>query len=134
MALTLLLVEDNPINAYFAAREVEALGFEAFSVESGREALRVLSERTFDVVLLDRGLPDMDGLLVAALLGSGDKPAHSGRTTFFAMTGESDRPEDKELRAAGVRAALRKPLRGAELAERLFEDLSRSENEERPEI
>lgn len=119
----LLMVEANPINAFFAAREVEELGFEAFVVETGEEALRLAAEGSFDIVLLDRGLADTDlGDLAArwADVGTWRRPRPA---LYFASAGDIGEREEETLRRAGFAGIIQRPLRGLELAGRLIERL-----------
>jgi DNA-binding response OmpR family regulator len=62
----LLLVEDDPRIASFLVKGFRAKGFDTEWVETGMEALAQASSRSFDVVVLDLGLPDIDGLDVLA--------------------------------------------------------------------
>ena len=69
-----LVVEDNRVNRLLLCRSVELLGHRVEAVENGRLALAALravgaqAELPFDLILLDIGLPEMDGFEVLALL------------------------------------------------------------------
>lgn len=58
------IVEDEPRVMQFVRASVEAQGYRTFTCETGRTALRDARDRVPDVILLDLGLPDMDGLAV----------------------------------------------------------------------
>ncbi|HST40606.1 MAG TPA: response regulator, partial [Conexibacter sp.] len=58
----ILIVEDDRTTRGFLADNLSADGFEPIAVESVAEALTTLDERYPDIVLLDLGLPDRDGL------------------------------------------------------------------------
>lgn len=60
--IQLLLVEDNPTDALIIREELSSGRFQVESVELLSEAVKLLRERSFDVVLLDLSLPDSDGL------------------------------------------------------------------------
>jgi CheY-like chemotaxis protein len=62
---TVLLVEDTDYNAWAASAVLARLGLSCERARTGDEALRLFGERRFNVVLLDRNLPDMDGTEVA---------------------------------------------------------------------
>lgn len=71
--LNILLVEDEPSHANLVVRELSRSGFRAENIvhaESAVEALDLLDERGFDVVLLDYSLPKMDGLEFMAQMKS----------------------------------------------------------------
>jgi CheY-like chemotaxis protein len=68
----ILLVEDNPDHALVAGRVLERAGFTATVAETGELGISHALSGEFDLVLLDYGLPDMDGLKVLeAILGCG---------------------------------------------------------------
>ncbi|MFY9627890.1 MAG: response regulator [Methylocystis sp.] len=56
-----LVVDDEPEILRYLRPALTACDYEVLSVENGREALRAIAARAPDVVLLDLGLPDMDG-------------------------------------------------------------------------
>jgi two-component system OmpR family response regulator len=60
--VSILLVEDNARLAEPLARGIEEHGFEVYVVHTGRAAIARLSENDCDAVILDLGLPDIDGL------------------------------------------------------------------------
>ena len=56
-----LVVDDNAVNRYMLSRHVAQLGLEAETAENGQVALDLLSQRGFDLVLLDVIMPVLDG-------------------------------------------------------------------------
>ena len=63
-AARLLIVDDIADNRAVLSRRFVKRGFEIVEADSGAEALRLVQEQTFDVVLLDVMMPDMDGIEV----------------------------------------------------------------------
>lgn len=57
----LLIVDDNRMNRIKLMRSVEQQGYSADQAENGRQALEMLAEHPFDLVLLDIVMPEMDG-------------------------------------------------------------------------
>ena len=57
----ILLVEDNPINQMVAQKMLEKAGFKSILANNGVEALTVLAEQDFDLILMDCQMPEMDG-------------------------------------------------------------------------
>jgi signal transduction histidine kinase len=57
----ILVVDDNPVNRQMLAQHVAQLGHRVTAAENGRQALRLLGEGAFDLVLLDVLMPEMDG-------------------------------------------------------------------------
>ena len=63
-AARLLVVDDNKVNRLLLARNVELQGHRAASAENGRVALEMLRRESFDLILLDIEMPEMDGFQV----------------------------------------------------------------------
>ncbi|MCK4674536.1 MAG: response regulator [Gammaproteobacteria bacterium] len=57
----ILLVEDNPINQMVAQKMLEKVGVKPILANNGVEALKLLNEQSFDLVLMDCQMPEMDG-------------------------------------------------------------------------
>jgi two-component system KDP operon response regulator KdpE len=60
-AIRILIVDDEPQILRFLRPALEASGYEVRQAETGREALRLAANIAPDVIILDLGLPDMDG-------------------------------------------------------------------------
>jgi len=58
---TILLVEDTPANLALASKLLRAAGHEVLTAETAAAGIALAQERLPDLVLLDLGLPDMDG-------------------------------------------------------------------------
>lgn len=109
-ALTILIAEDNPINALLARKLVEKLGHRAVAAENGRQAVEKAldPERNIDLVLMDMQMPDLDGLAAARLIRE-QEPAGT-RLPMVAVTANV-LPEDRSAAlAAGLNGFLSKPL------------------------
>src|SRR5689334_591836 len=61
---SLLVVDDNKVNRLLLARSLELQGHHVTTAENGRVALELLRSRTFDLVLLDMEMPELDGFQV----------------------------------------------------------------------
>src|SRR5215470_10266373 len=61
---SLLVVDDHRMNRIMLARYLGNLGYQARLCENGRQALELLQSESFDLVLLDVEMPDMDGYQV----------------------------------------------------------------------
>src|SRR5205807_8858612 len=57
---SLLVVDDNSMNRIMLSRYITKLGYQATLVENGRQALEKLQGQSFDLVLLDVQMPEMD--------------------------------------------------------------------------
>lgn len=112
-AARVLVVEDSDANRLVMSARLERLGCVVDAVETGSEALRLLSQRRYALVLADLCLPDMGGLeLTRGIRQLGGEP---GRVPIVAVTGGTH-PRDRErCLAAGMNAYLSKPLDQREL-------------------
>jgi PAS domain S-box-containing protein len=110
--LRLLVAEDNAVNRQLALALLGKLGQQADVVENGREALDAVERGTYDAVLMDVQMPELDGLeatrLIRERLGT-DGP------TIIAMTANAMEGDREECLAAGMDDYLAKPIRPDEL-------------------
>jgi len=60
----ILIVEDNPDNAFLAQYISESAGYIPYTAATGADALHLFDQQSFDLILLDIVLPDMDGFAV----------------------------------------------------------------------
>ncbi|MFC1546004.1 response regulator [Pseudomonadota bacterium] len=66
--ISVLLVEDNPINQKIIARTLEAEGLQVSVVSNGQEAIRLIQEESYDVVLMDMQMPVLSGIETTKIL------------------------------------------------------------------
>jgi len=104
----ILCVDDNPRNLYVLAGILRAAGHQATECSTGREALDILRERKFDIVLLDMVMPDMDGLDVLAQLRREAGP--NSHTPVIACTANVLPDQIAAYRKAGSADVIAKPI------------------------
>jgi len=103
----ILVVDDNPINLDIATETLQLAGAEVDAASSGREALTLLSGKTYDLVVLDLAMPGMDGLTVGRTLRASNRNADVGILLFTA----SDAAEAKQAaQQLGAKGLVPKPL------------------------
>jgi len=107
---TVLLVEDDPKIASLLAKGLRREGYRVDWVPTGEESLTRLEEGGIALLLLDLGLPDIDGLEVLR-----EMRQRGMDVPVIVVTGRSD-PRDRAIALSrGVRAYLTKPFAWAEL-------------------
>ena len=111
-----LLAEDDAVNRQMTTRLLEKMGHETHIAVNGREALNAIREATFDVVLMDVQMPEMDGLEATRQLRNGDAEDLPYIIALTASVMEEDR---RRCREAGMDGFLSKPVRKDELARAL---------------
>jgi DNA-binding response OmpR family regulator len=118
---TVLVVDDEPSIAQIAGDYLRHAGFEVITAATGVDALEVARTRRPDLIVLDLGLPRMDGLDVArALRRDGDVPI----IMLTARIEESDRLTGLEL---GADDYMTKPFSPRELVARVRSVLRRAD-------
>jgi signal transduction histidine kinase/DNA-binding response OmpR family regulator len=113
--LRVLLVDDNQLNCRIQSEFLSRLGMISVMADRGAEAIRLLDvareeTRSFDLVLLDANMPEMDGFAVAERVAS--EPAHPPIIMLTSATAQGDVARCRQI---GVAAYLVKPVRQAEL-------------------
>ncbi len=102
-----LLVEDNPLNRELAVDVLEVAGFEVHTAESAEECLRIVPDLNPPLILMDIGLPGMDGLEATRRLRADPTTAH---IPVVAVTSHVMMGQAAEAIAAGCVGHLSKPI------------------------
>jgi CheY-like chemotaxis protein len=108
--LRVLIADDHAFSREVIARIASALGHEVTAVDGGHAALEAVAGQVFDVAVIDRRMPDMDGAAVAIAL-----KAHPVHPRLVALSG--DDPADMLPGLFDV--VLQKPVEAAVLAKAL---------------
>lgn len=93
--LTVLIVDDEPVNRLVLARMLEIFGARWLEAASGDEALAVLNEQAVDVVLMDIQMPRMSGIQTVEELRG--RPGPNRQAPVVAVTGDTMRSRDEYL-------------------------------------
>jgi signal transduction histidine kinase/CheY-like chemotaxis protein len=107
--VSILLVEDNPINIRLAQRLLEKLGHQVEVAKNGLEALAALGARRFDLVLMDCQMPELDGYEATRRVRSG-APVLDPKVPIIAMTANALAGDRETALAAGMNDYLTKPI------------------------
>ncbi len=103
----ILLVEDHEVNQDVALELLSEAGFRADLASNGAEALRLITDTSYDLVLMDVQMPVMDGL--AATRAIRELPGRE-RTPILAMTASAFAEERQQCLDAGMDDHLAKPV------------------------
>jgi CheY-like chemotaxis protein/HPt (histidine-containing phosphotransfer) domain-containing protein len=109
--LHVLLIEDNKVNRILAERQMARLGHRLDLAVDGEAGVRAVLDGDYDIVLMDRHLPDIDGIESARRIRSAEfARTPPRRTPIIAVTADASPGHRKECLAAGMDGFLTKPL------------------------
>jgi CheY-like chemotaxis protein len=112
--LRILLAEDNPVSQLLAVRLIEKRGHKVLVADNGREALSMILQDRFDIVLLDVQMPEMDGFSVARAAREREKDTRE-HLPIIALTANSMDGDRERCLAAGMDDYVSKPINFTEL-------------------
>jgi len=115
-SLRILVAEDNPVNRKVAAGLIERLGHHVTLVNNGQEALHAMTEGSFDAVLMDVQMPEMDGYEATSMIRQLERGT-GRRTPIVAVTAHAMSGDDQKCLDAGMDAYLSKPIDSGKLSE-----------------
>jgi two-component system, sensor histidine kinase and response regulator len=130
--LQVLVVEDNLINQRLVMAFLAEAGHTAVLAANGRDALAALERQSFDVVLMDVEMPEMDGFQTTAAIRAREESAGL-RLPILAMTAHGSQEDRNRCLAAGMDGYIAKPMRYEELIE-LVESSALRAPEPRPAV
>jgi signal transduction histidine kinase/DNA-binding response OmpR family regulator len=122
--LRVLIAEDNLVNQRLATRLLEKRGHSVVVAGDSREALAACENESFDLILMDVQMPEMDGLEATAAIREKEKGS-GNHLPIVALTAHAMKGDREKCLAAGMDGYLTKPIRPPELDELLESHLAR---------
>jgi signal transduction histidine kinase/CheY-like chemotaxis protein len=113
--LRVLLAEDNATNQFALRRMLENMGAQVTAAKDGGEALQQARKQTFDVILMDVMMPELDGLAAARALRTMGGPHQT--VPIIALTASAFAEDREAAFAAGMNAFATKPITARGLLE-----------------
>jgi two-component system, sensor histidine kinase and response regulator len=108
--LRVLVVEDNPVNREVARAMLKTLGMQAEIVCGGKEALEKLFETSYDAVLMDCQMPDLDGYETTERFRRWELEQGRSRTPVIALTAYALSGDVERCLAVGMDQYISKPV------------------------
>ncbi len=113
---TVLYIEDNPHNRRLVRRTLERRGYTLIEAEDGESGLRMVQELKPPLVLLDIGLPKIDGIEVVGRIKADPELRH---IPVIAITASAMQGDRERFLAAGCDDYLSKPIQVGELLDKV---------------
>ena len=107
--LRILVAEDTLFNQKFIRRLLERWGHQATVVQNGREAVETFSKDTFDLILMDVQMPEMDGFEATASIRDIEKE-QDRHIPIIAMTAHAMKGDRERCLGAGMDGYVPKPI------------------------
>ncbi|MCT7988299.1 response regulator [Laspinema olomoucense] len=120
LPLKILLAEDNIVNQKVALRILERMGYRADVANNGLEVLESLQRISYDVILMDVQMPEMDGLeATRQICKKYGERLHLNKPKIIAMTANAMQGDREICLQAGMDDYITKPIRIEELIKAL---------------
>jgi PAS domain S-box-containing protein len=117
---SILLAEDNLVNQEVILELLRKLGLNADAVEDGSQALKALGEKSYDLILMDIQMPEMDGLEATRRIREAEQQDGRGRhIPIIAVTAHAMQGDRERCLEAGMDDYIKKPVAPARLVDKL---------------
>lgn len=107
MTTVIVIIEDNPNSARLARKLLDRAGYETHIAEDGESGYDTVLDKKPDLVLVDLGLPDLDGQTVVALLR---QQANMAQMRIIAFTAWPEDTAHEMAMAYGCDGVITKPI------------------------
>jgi len=114
--IRVLVVEDNSVNQRLFVRLIENLGHEASVAPDGKQALALLASGSYDLILMDVQMPEMDGFEATREIRRSER-RRGAHTPILALTAHAMKGDKERCLEAGMDGYLAKPVQVSEIAE-----------------
>ncbi len=113
--LQVLVAEDHPVNQTLCRRILEKRGHIVTTAGNGRAAVDAFERQTFDLILMDMQMPEMDGLAATRAIRFLEAERQLRPTPIVAVTANAMSSDRDQCLAAGMDAYVSKPIRAQQL-------------------
>jgi len=117
----ILLADDDERGRAVAQKLLQRRGYKVTAVANGTELLEKLQKESYEIVLTDISMPDMEGTQVARIIRSGERDGIDPRIPIIAMTAHAFSEDRERFVAAGINGYVAKPVNLEELYRQIEE-------------
>ncbi len=114
--IKVLLVEDDNISQLVAKLTLKKLGYSVVIASNGKEAIKILCEKIFDIILMDIQMPEMDGIETTRFIRSVESAPQNRNIPIIAMTAHLLDSDRGKCLNAGMNDYITKPISEEELS------------------
>jgi Amt family ammonium transporter len=112
----LLLAEDNEVNRMYVGEVLQSVGYHCDLATTGRQAVAAVQQKSYDLVLMDCQMPEMDGFEAARVIRELEQQGlRSGHLPIVALTANALRGDRERCLAAGMDDYVSKPVHPGKL-------------------
>lgn len=108
-AKKVLVAEDSSVIQNLTKKILQFQNYEITAVKNGKEVMKELDKSSFDIILMDINMPQMDGMTCAQEIRK-LPDAKKAAIPIVAITGNAKNYSDEDFKSAGINAYLQKPL------------------------
>ncbi len=108
--LNILLAEDNELNIKLALRALEKYGHEVSVAKTGKEVIELLKKHSFDIILMDIEMPEMNGIETAAFIHQHPEEVRHKDVPIIALTAHAMHDVETQCLEAGFDHFVVKPI------------------------
>jgi PAS domain S-box-containing protein len=119
-----LLVEDNEINQRVATAILSKINIKPDIAPNGAEAVRILENETYDLILMDIQMPLMDGIEATRIIRDKNSKVINHAVPIIAMTAHALKGDREKCIAAGMNDYVSKPVKPKDLSDAIARQLS----------
>ena len=112
---SVLLAEDNRVNQGLATELLEQSGCSVYTVINGKQAIEAVRDESFDLILMDCEMPEMDGFEASSILAEWKNDNTIGNIPIVALTGNAMKGDRDRCLDAGMQDYVTKPIRKNQL-------------------
>lgn len=122
----ILIVDDNPVNIYIISEYLREWSLNNEKAENGPQAIKLVQEKEYDLILMDLHMPDMDGYETSKTIRKLKLPK---QPVIIALSASGRGDVNLKQRRAGINDYVPKPFRPEELFEALAHHLEISKDQ-----
>ncbi len=129
--IQILIAEDHPVNRTVVLKTLEKMGYKTDSAENGNQALTMIRQNEYDLVLMDIQMPELDGYEAVKIIRKREKARGTSRLPVLAMTASAMKGDREKSIHAGMDDYISKPIDPRELAEKIEAALKKNTGDSR---